>query len=91
MRRRFYLFAWSLLATPLLPVTVASAQPSYWVPTSLHLTDGNITALAVDPFDPDTLYAGTASRGVFKSTNAGAEWSQTTLENTKINVLGTCQ
>jgi len=36
----------------------------------------NIFALAVDPQDPDTLYAGTRGGGVFKSADGGANWSQ---------------
>jgi photosystem II stability/assembly factor-like uncharacterized protein len=34
-----------------------------------------VTALAIDPLTPTTLYAGTWSRGLFKSTNGGATWS----------------
>lgn len=34
-----------------------------------------VTALAPDPVDPSTVYAGTAAQGVFKSTDAGATWS----------------
>src|SRR5438105_1230466 len=36
---------------------------------------GPIGALAIDPVTPATLYAGTDSNGVFKSTNGGASWS----------------
>src|SRR5438874_1144866 len=36
---------------------------------------GPIGALAIDPVTPTTLYAGTDSNGVFKSTNGGASWS----------------
>lgn len=35
---------------------------------------GNVTALAIDPVTPATLYAGTES-GVFKSTDGGGSWS----------------
>ena len=35
---------------------------------------GNVYALAVDPLNTDTLYAGT-DQGVFKSTDGGAAWS----------------
>jgi photosystem II stability/assembly factor-like uncharacterized protein len=35
---------------------------------------GDVTALAVDPSRPSTLYAGTA-QGAFKSTDSGAHWS----------------
>jgi len=33
-----------------------------------------ITALAIDPAHPATLYAATDSRGVFRSTDAGTSW-----------------
>jgi hypothetical protein len=32
----------------------------------------NVLALAIDPLNPNTLYAGTYGGGVFKSTNGGA-------------------
>jgi hypothetical protein len=35
----------------------------------------NVGALAIDPLTPTTLYAGTFSDGVFKSTNGGQSWS----------------
>ena len=34
-----------------------------------------VKALAIDPHDPSTLYAGTYGGGVFKSTNGGGSWS----------------
>jgi photosystem II stability/assembly factor-like uncharacterized protein len=33
-----------------------------------------VTALAVDPAKPTTLYAATGERGIFRSTDAGASW-----------------
>jgi hypothetical protein len=35
----------------------------------------NIVALAIDPLTPSTLYAGTNDAGVFKSTDAGGNWT----------------
>ena len=35
----------------------------------------NIVALAIDPLVPSTLYAGTNDAGVFKSTDAGRNWT----------------
>ena len=43
--------------------------------TSRGPDGGIILALAVDPQNPSTVYAGTAGGGVFKSTNGGASWS----------------
>ena len=40
-----------------------------------------ITALAVDPVTPETVYAGTFGGGVFKSTNSGENWSASGLTN----------
>ncbi len=36
----------------------------------------NVTTLLIDPSQPATLYAGTASSGVFLSTNEGSAWSK---------------
>ena len=47
---------------------------------------GSITALAIDPTSPQTIYAGT-HEGVFKSTDAGDSWSPTGLTDTEINAL----
>ena len=33
-------------------------------------------AIVIDPTNSNTIYAGTYGGGVFKSTNAGASWSQ---------------
>src|SRR5207245_7770423 len=60
---------------------VLSAEPAYpW-----HCT-GDITAMAIDPLTPTTLYAGTADRGVFKSIDGGANWS-TVLGNVSVSAL----
>ena len=51
----------------------ASAGVGVW---TTHGPDGaSVRAVAVDPANPATVYAGTASGGVFKSTNGGASWS----------------
>ena len=39
-----------------------------------RLSEGYVQALVVDPGDPETVYAGTYQRGLFKSTNGGASW-----------------
>jgi photosystem II stability/assembly factor-like uncharacterized protein len=45
-----------------------------WEAANAGLPDNpSITALAIDPRTPSTLYAGTDG-GVFKSTDAGATW-----------------
>ena len=52
---------------------LVSAGTNVW--TSNGPEGGTINALAIDPATPTTLYAGTDSGGVFKSTNGGGNWS----------------
>ena len=49
-----------------------AADDNAWA--SLGPEGGNISALAVAPQSPDTLYAGTDAGSVFKSTDSGASW-----------------
>ena len=65
----------SVLASIVILVLLRAAPAYSW-----HGT-GNITALAIDPVTPTTLYAGTSDRGVFKTTDGGATWSGTGLTN----------
>ncbi len=46
-----------------------------WNASATGLVNNNITAVAVDPKTPTTIYAATAESGVIKSTNSGATWS----------------
>jgi hypothetical protein len=39
-----------------------------------------VTAFAIDKVNPETVYAGTLSEGVFKSTDGGTSWTQTGAE-----------
>jgi len=48
----------------------------------------DVTSLVLDPFAPNTLYAGTPERGVFKSADGGATWNPTGLANTPVFALG---
>src|SRR5207244_10968909 len=45
-----------------------------WTAVNTGLTNFQVTALAIDPQTPATVYAGTAN-GVFKSTDGGMSWS----------------
>jgi photosystem II stability/assembly factor-like uncharacterized protein len=60
-----------------------------WVPADAGLPDlrGGIAALAVDPRDPDRVYAGTVGDGVWKSTDGGRSWSPTGAELAGQNIL----
>ena len=40
-----------------------------------ELIGHTLECLTMSPLNPDVLYAGTASRGVFKSTSGGASWT----------------
>lgn len=52
---------------------VATAGVNTW--TTNGPEGGDIGALAIDPRNPATLYAGTSGGGVFKSTNGGGSWT----------------
>src|SRR5712692_9337422 len=54
---------------------VAHAGLDQWTSSGPTNEGGIVTALAIDPQTPSTLYAGTANDGVFKSTTGGASWS----------------
>ena len=56
--------------------------------TASRLRDVDVYALAVDPLDANTLYAGTG-KGVYKSTDAGASWqtASTGLKTSAVQAL----
>jgi photosystem II stability/assembly factor-like uncharacterized protein len=47
---------------------------SPWYPIGPRNVNGRVKALAVDPTDPNILYAGAASGGVWKSSDGGQTW-----------------
>src|SRR5579862_6446874 len=54
-----------------------------WTPVNTGFPDSTeVTALAIDPTTPTTLYAGTFDAGVFKSTDGGDSWSIVTTTPT---------
>jgi hypothetical protein len=57
------------------------------IPASAWHGSGDITAIAIHPLTPTTLYAGSSDRGVFKSTDAGTTWSATALTGIFVTVL----
>jgi photosystem II stability/assembly factor-like uncharacterized protein len=59
----------------LLIASGVSRASSGWTNILTFGPDSTVHALAINPQAPAVLYAGTAS-GVFKSTNAGADWRQ---------------
>ena len=46
-----------------------------WVPMGPRNVVGRVRALAIDPNNPSTLYAGTAFGGVWKTTDEGETWA----------------
>lgn len=46
-----------------------------WTPRNLGLPGTLVTALVIDPTDPNVLYAGVDGEGVFKTSNAAATWT----------------
>jgi photosystem II stability/assembly factor-like uncharacterized protein len=61
-----------------------------WNPVNAGLpVEHGVTVLAIDPLNPDMIYAGTAGSGVFRSTNAGTSWSAVNsgLATSSINTL----
>lgn len=49
-----------------------------WQPLGPGNIGGRVRGLVIDPANPSTMYAGTASGGVMKTTNGGATWSPLT-------------
>src|SRR5437867_11422272 len=68
--------ALGLVLAVVVAVLVLRAVPAY----SSH-GGVMISALAIDPLTPTTLYAWTNGGGLFKSTDGGANWSATGLTN----------
>src|SRR5262245_2866064 len=82
-------WVWAALACAgLIVVGTRTAQGGVEVWTKHGLYGRDITALAIDPHIPSTLYAAT-SGGVFQSTNSGASWRSvmTGLTNTDVKAL----
>jgi photosystem II stability/assembly factor-like uncharacterized protein len=51
---------------------------------STGLSNRDIRSLAIDPLNPNNIYAGTYYFGVFKSTNGGSTWNAGNLSNNTI-------
>lgn len=60
-----------------------------WTPADAGLpgVDGGIAALAVDPGNPNLVYAATVGFGVWKSTDGGHSWSQDGLAGQNVDLL----
>jgi len=81
--RRLFLFV-GLVSVALTAATV-SAGVNVW--TTHGPTGGNVHALAIDPANPATLYAGSYGNGVFKSTDSGGTWVRASTGLTTLYIL----
>ena len=57
-------------------VFTSANQGKSWSEINQGLANTAVTALAIDPKAPDTLYAGTEYSGIFKTTNGGGAWTR---------------
>ncbi len=71
--------------TPLGPYTNSN---TYNATNAKQTGQGRVNAIAVDPSDSNTYYVGTPAGGLWKSTNAGLDWSPLTDELPQIGVSG---
>jgi photosystem II stability/assembly factor-like uncharacterized protein len=55
--------------------TSLGAEAVTWSPAGPTNIPGRITSIDVHPADPNTIYAASASGGVYKSTDLGASWT----------------
>jgi photosystem II stability/assembly factor-like uncharacterized protein len=63
--------------TPTLTITsTPTAIPLSWIRISIGETfrRDEVTAIVIDPNDPDVLYVGMANAGIYKSWNGGVSW-----------------
>jgi photosystem II stability/assembly factor-like uncharacterized protein len=63
----------------------AMAQSPIWTSDG-PFAGASVTAVAINPTTPTTLYVGTSSTGVFQSLNGGANWSATGLSGDALSV-----
>jgi hypothetical protein len=56
-------------------VVKSTDRGATWQASNAGLPAADVNALALDPTDPATLYAGTSGAGVFKTSDAGMTWS----------------
>ena len=72
MKKVFSILLITVLLVFLLPSSSVSAEEQVvWQYSSAGIEGGEVSALAIDPQNPSTLYAGTNAGGIFKSINGG--------------------
>ncbi|HEY3876388.1 MAG TPA: hypothetical protein VGM92_13010, partial [Candidatus Kapabacteria bacterium] len=70
-------------------MTIQAAQPQ-WTLIGPSNIGGRINAIAINPKNPNTVYAGAANGGVWKTMDAGATWTPLTdqLQSVSMGSLG---
>lgn len=58
-----------------------------WEPAAEGLGDAQIFSLAINPFNPNVLFAGTTGDGAFKSTDGAATWTAIDIDSTVFGLL----
>jgi photosystem II stability/assembly factor-like uncharacterized protein len=71
-------FAAAAVASLLLAASPEARAADVWQP--LGPSGGTVAAVAIDPADSNTVYAGSIEAGVFKSTNGGRAWRPVGLD-----------
>ena len=64
-------------------------QGATWTDLSSSLPDSTINAIAIPPASPRTIYVGTNTVGVWRSSDAGVSWHATALGSGWVNALAT--
>ncbi|MCL5113740.1 MAG: C39 family peptidase [Patescibacteria group bacterium] len=75
-----------ILFTLLLPIKIYATQLTAGIWTYVGLSNYTIHSFAVDLNNPNILYAGTVSYGIFKSTDGGTTWNA--INNGILNLAG---
>ena len=57
------------------PTPLPTATPTPLPPPDWSGARGSVVSMAVDPFNPDVVYAGSWGGGVFRSENQGSSWT----------------
>jgi hypothetical protein len=65
---------------------LAQATPCRWLPVGPRNINGRIRCLAIHPTDGNTLYAGAADGGVWKTVDGGQSWTQLTDDQDSLSI-----
>ncbi|MBS1251230.1 MAG: Xyloglucanase Xgh74A [Anaerolineales bacterium] len=70
---------------PLGPAPIRNGQPAYCQSNRMNVS-GRVTALALAPNDPNTVYLGSANGGVWRSTNGGQGWTALMRDEASLSI-----